>query len=138
MEKNIRLLSYRINKLSFSFHEGIKAGTKFQIKPKIECKMGRKDNTLFVNLSVRINEDISSPVPFDLDAALFGVFSVAAEQEQKVFIAEAMDCLYPILRAAVAGITANCNIPAYVLPFIDSSAVSAENSDGSIKNETIN
>ena len=123
MEKNIRLVSYRINKLGFTFHEGIKPGTKFQIKPKIECKLGRKDNTLFVNLSVRINEDISSPVPFDIDASIFAVFNAVSEQEQSVYIAEAMDCLYPIMRASIASITASCNIPSYVLPFIDSSAV---------------
>ncbi|MBO4323540.1 MAG: protein-export chaperone SecB [Clostridia bacterium] len=122
MEKNIKLVSYRINKLGFTFHDSIKPGAKFQIKPKIECKLGRKDNTLFVNLSVRINEDISSPVPFDLDASLFAVFNTVNEKDQNEYVAEAMDCLYPIMRAAIASITASCNIPAYVLPFIDSAA----------------
>ena len=129
MEKNVRLISYRVNKLNYSFHEGVKPGTKFQIKPKIECKMGRKEQTLFVNLSVRINEDISSPVPFDLDAGLFAVFTVVNEREQKTFIAEAIDCLYPIMRATVASVTASCNIPSYVLPFIDASAVSEGGAD---------
>ena len=137
MEKNIRLVSYRINKLGFNFHEGIKPGTKFQIKPKIECKMGRKDKTLFVNLSVRINEDISSPVPFDIDAAMFAVFNVEVEQDQKVFIADAMDCLYPFMRAAIAGITANCNIPAYVLPVIEYTSLTAESQNGAVA-ENIN
>lgn len=118
MEKNIKLLSYRINKLGYSFHEGIKPGTKFEIKPKIECKLGRNDKTLFVNLSARINEDISSPVPFDLDAAMFAVFAVVNERDQKEYVAEALDCLYPFLRSAVACITASCNIPTYVLPMI--------------------
>lgn len=134
MEKNIKLISYRINKLSYSFHEGIKPGTKFEIKPKIECKMGRKDKTLFVNLSARINEDISSPVPFDLDAALFAVFTVVNEREQKEFIAEAMDCLYPFLRSAVASITASFNIPTYVLPIINTEAVG----ENSVLTENIN
>ncbi len=137
MEKNIKLLSYRMNKIDFKFHEGIKPGTKFQIKPKIECKMGRKDSTLLVNLSVRVNEDISSPVPFNLDVALFGTFTVEHEQEQKVLIAEAMDCLYPFLRAAVASITANCNIPAYVLPVIDTAAV-AEGDGVAIPDQSLN
>lgn len=123
MEKHIRLLLYRVNRLEFKFNEGIKPGTKFQIKPKIECKMGRKDKTLFVNLSARINEDISSPVPFDLSAAMFGTFAVTEEADQSVLVKEAMETLYPFLRAAVASITANCNIPAYVLPVIDPSSV---------------
>ncbi len=137
MEKNIKLLSYRMNRIEFKFHEGIKPGTKFQIKPKIECKMGRKDNTLLVNLSVRVNEDISSPVPFNLDAALFATFNVENDAEQKVLIAEAMDCLYPLLRAAIVSITANCNIPAYVLPMINTAAV-AEGDGVAVPEQSLN
>lgn len=133
MEKNIKLINYRVNHIDFKFHETIKPGTKFQIRPKIECKMGRKDKTMIVNLSVRINEDISSPVPFNLSASMFGTFAVESEQEQKVYIAEAIDCLYPFLRAAIASITANCNIPAYVLPVINGSAVAE--GDGAVAPE---
>ena len=88
--------------------------------------MGRNDKTLFVNLSARVNEDISSPVPFDLNVAMFGTFTVVSEEEQKVFIAEAIETLYPYLRASVSAITANCNIPAYVMPVIDPDAVGGE------------
>lgn len=123
MENHIKLVTFRVNQIEFKFNEGIQPGTKFQIKPKIECKMGRNDKTLFVNLSVRVNEDISSPVPFNLSAAMFGTFVVESEAEQKVFISEAMETLYPYLRAAVSAITANCNIPAYILPVINPGAV---------------
>ena len=120
MEKHISLITYRINGIEFKFKEGIKAGTKFQIKPKIECKMGRNQNNLFVNLSVRINEDISSPVPFDLNVTSFGTFGVIKDADESVLVAEAMDTLYPFVRAAVASMTANCNIPPYILPLINS------------------
>ena len=121
MEKNIQLASYRINQFDFKFNEGIKPGTKFNINPKIECKVGRKDKTLFVNLSAKVNDDLSSPVPFNLHAAMFATFVVQNEVDQSVYAQEAMDVLYPFLRAAIAGITANCNIPAYVLPYINQS-----------------
>ena len=121
MEKNIQLASYRINQLEFKFNEGIKPGTKFNINPKIECKVGRKDKTLFVNLSAKVNDDLSSPVPFNLFAAMFATFVVQNEVDQSIYAQEAMEVLYPFLRAAIAGITANCNIPAYVLPYINQS-----------------
>ena len=123
MENHIKLVTFRVNQIEYKFNEGIRPGTKFQIKPKIECKMGRNDKNLFINLSVRVNEDISSPVPFNLNAAMFGTFVVENEADQKVFIAEAIETLYPFLRAAVSSITANCNIPAYILPVISPSAV---------------
>ena len=119
MEKNIQLTSYRINQLEFKFNEAIKPGVKFNINPKIECKVGRKDKTLFVNLSAKVNDDLSSPVPFNLYAAMFATFIIQNEVEQNVYAQEAMDVLYPFLRAAIASITANCNIPAYVLPYIN-------------------
>ena len=136
MERNIQLLTYRVNQLDFKFNEGIKPGTKFNINPKIECKVGRKDKTLFVNLSVKINDDISSPVPFNIFASLFATFVVKNEADQNVFATETMEVLYPFLRGAVASITANCNIPAYVLPFIEPSSL-AKNSEET-KGENLN
>ncbi len=136
MENHIKLLTFRINQIEYKFNEGIKPGTKFQIKPKIECKMGRNDKTLFVNLSARVNEDISSPVPFNLNVAMFGTFVVEKEEDQKVFVAEAMETLYPYLRAAVSAITANCNIPAYVMPVINQNAV--EGGEGVANDQSLN
>ena len=101
MERNIQLLTYRVNQLEFKFNEGIKPGTKFNINPKIECKVGRKDKTLFVNLSVKINDDISSPVPFNIFASIFATFVVKNEVEQNVFATESMEVLYPFLRAII-------------------------------------
>ena len=75
---------------------------------------------MFVNLSVRINEDISSPVPFDLNVTSFGTFGVIKDADESVLVSEAMDTLYPFVRAAVASMTANCNIPPYILPLINS------------------
>lgn len=134
MEKHVALITYRINNVEFKFKEGIQPGTKFRINPKIECKMGRNQNTLFVNLSVRINEDISSPVPFNLNVVMFGHFVAEKEAEQRVYAEEAIDILYPFLRAAVSSFTANCNIPPYVLPIINSNVIeenpaNAENKD---------
>ena len=126
MERHAKLITYKINEIEYKFNEGIKPGEKFQITPKIECKMGRNDKTLFINLSVRINEDISSPVPFNLKVAIFSTFAVAEEADQQVFIAEAIETLYPFLRAAVASITANCNIPPYILPVINPENATAE------------
>ena len=136
MERNIQLLTYRVNQLEFKFNEGIKPGTKFNINPKIECKVGRKDKTLFVNLSVKINDDISSPVPFNIFASIFATFVVKNEAEQNVFATEAMEVLYPFLRASVAAITANCNIPSYVLPLIEPSAMA--NKGAEVKGENLN
>ena len=104
---DLSLIYFRVNELEFKFNESIKPNTQFQIKPKIECKIAKKDENVFVNLIVKINEDISSPVPFDLKVALAGTFKVKenfvlAENNQKAVLAEAFSILYPYLRAIVS------------------------------------
>ena len=119
MEKHIQLAFYRINNLEFKINGNLPNGTKLNIVPKIECKVGVNDKTLLVNLSVRINNDISSPVPFNLTVEMFANFKIKEETEQSVYASEAMESLYPFLRASVASITANCNVVPYVLPVIN-------------------
>ena len=65
---------------------------------------------------------------------MFGHFVAEKESEQRVYAEEAIDILYPFLRAAVSSFTANCNIPPYVLPIINSNVIeenpaNAENKD---------
>lgn len=129
MDKHIKLVTFRVNEIEFKFNGAIKPGTQFRITPKIESKLGQNENNLFVNLSVRINEDISSPVPFNLNVVMFGHFIAEKPAEQKVYAEEAIEILYPFLRAAVSTFTANCNIPPYVLPVISSTALNDENNE---------
>ena len=134
MDKHIKLVTFRVNEIEFKFNGATKPDTQFRITPKIESKLGQNGKNLFVNLSVRVNEDISSPVPFNLNVVMFGHFVAEKEAEQKVYAEEAIDILYPFLRAAVSSFTANCNIPPYVLPIINSNVIeenpaNAENKD---------
>lgn len=129
MEKHIKLLTFRINEIEFKFNGAIKPGTAFKIMPKIENKLGVNDKNLFVNLSVRVNEDISSPVPFNLNVVMFGHFTIENPADQAVYVKESIETLYPFLRAAVTSITANCNIPPYVLPVINTDEASAQPSE---------
>lgn len=119
----LSLVYYRVNELEFSFNEGVKPNSSFQIKPKIECKIAKKEDMLFVNLTLKINEDISGPVPFNLKVLLAGTYKTADGSsldlvDQKMQINEAFSILYPYLRSIVSSITLNCNIPAYILPSV--------------------
>ena len=120
MDKHIKLVTFRVNEIEFKFNGATKPDTQFRITPKIESKLGQNGKNLFVNLSVRVNEDISSPVPFDLTVNAFGTFNVLKDATEAELASETMDTLYPFVRAAVASMTANCNIPPYILPIINS------------------
>ena len=92
MENNLQLVGYRINKFDFKFHDKYKQTTQFKILPKIECRAGRNEKTLFVNLSVRINEDISSPVPFNIDVEMFGTCKRGDGMSLPIF--KSVGCIY--------------------------------------------
>lgn len=120
---NISLVYYRVNELDFKFNEAVKGNVAFQIKPKIECKVAKKEDNLFVNLTLKINEDISAPVPFNLKVVLAGTFklkdaTLSDELAQKAQVNEAFSVLYPYLRSIVSSVTLQCNIPAYILPTV--------------------
>lgn len=134
----LSLVHYRVNEFDFKFNETVKPNTAFQIKPKIECKVAKKDELLFVNLTLKINEDISSPVPFEMRVLLSGTFksqdgTSLETNDQKAQVNEAFAILYPYLRSTVSSITVNFNIPAYILPtIIPEQLTEKENSEDAI------
>ena len=100
MNKCLSLVYFRVNEIEFKFNESIQPNSQFQIKPKIECKIAKKEDNVFVNLVLKINEDISSPVPFDLKVALAGTFKIKEgfvwdENDQKAVLTEAFVVVYP-------------------------------------------
>ncbi len=126
----LSLLYYRVSEMEFKFNENQKPNTAFQIKPKIECKIAKKEDHVYANLKLKINEDISSPVPFNLKVVLVGTFkskenAVFDEALQKAQVADACATLYPYLRSIVANLTVNCNLPAYFLPAMTADQLTA-------------
>ena len=99
--EEIKMTFYRVNKIDFKYNEQVKPDTKFQLKPRFDCKMGVNGKMLFVNLGVTVTNEQTSPTPFDLQ------------------VKACLRQLMPYLHSTVASITADCNIPAYFLPIID-------------------
>lgn len=126
MAKNLRLLEFKINKFDFQFVDGIKGGTVFNIKPEIECKIGKNGKTLNAFLSARVNENNSSPVPFNMYVILVARFGILKEAQDSEFVKEAFEELYPFLRSSIAGAMANFNVQPYFLPIISPYNLSAD------------
>lgn len=128
----LNLVFYRVNEMQFIFDERVKPNTAFKINPKIECKLAKNANGLTVDMILKINEDISSPVPFNLKVRLTGGFSGDVSGNEKDLMNEAFSILFPYMRAVVSTLTVNCNVPAYVLPAI--SRESLEKSENPAEN----
>ncbi len=119
--EEIKMTFYRVNKIDFKYNEQVKPDTKFQLKPRFDCKMGVNGKMLFVNLGVTVTNDQNNPTPFDLQVSLVGGFAMGdyAPEDNKIRLKACLRQLMPYLHSTVASITADCNIPAYFLPIID-------------------
>lgn len=112
-------LSYKLNRVK------IEPNQRLDIKPQFSRQVRKaNDNAkmLFIALSVKIESTEAEPKPFDINTSLVGVFELEKEpsaQEERAFVIEATQLLYPYLRAAVTNLTAQAYITPLNLPVIN-------------------
>ncbi|MCM1546013.1 MAG: protein-export chaperone SecB [Clostridiales bacterium] len=112
-------LSYKLNRVQIAPNQ------RLDIKPQF-ARQVRKPNDnkklVFVSLAVKIESTEQEPKPFNLDVALVGVYELEKEdytpQEERAFVIEATQMLYPYLRAAVTNLTAQSYVSPLNLPVI--------------------
>jgi len=112
-------LSYRLNRVQIAPNQ------RLDIKPQF-ARQVRKPNDnhklIFISLAVKIESSEKEPKPFDLNVNLVGVFELEKEdynaQEERAFVIEATQLLYPYLRSTVSNLTAQAYISPLNLPII--------------------
>ena len=124
----IRLVGYTVDKISFLANKSFdfKTNKKVNITPRFDREVTKIDDQTFV-LSLSISFDHpDNMIPFYLDLQISGTFIFTNWQTaQMVMISKnhATSVLYPYLRALVTTVTANANVPPYVLPIMNSSTL---------------
>ncbi|MDE5789289.1 MAG: protein-export chaperone SecB [Clostridia bacterium] len=112
-------LSYKLNRVQIAPNQ------RLDIKPQF-ARQVRKPNDnkklVFISLAVKIESTEKEPKPFNLDVNIVGVFDLEKEdytaQEERSFVIEATQLLYPYLRSTVSNLTANAFITPLNLPVI--------------------
>ncbi|MDE6557498.1 MAG: protein-export chaperone SecB [Clostridia bacterium] len=113
-------LSYKLNRVQLAPNQ------RLDIKPQF-ARQVRKPNDnkklMFISLAVKIESTEAEPKPFDLNVNLVGVFELEKEdytqQEERAFVIEATQLIYPYLRSAVTNLTAQAYIAPLNLPIIN-------------------
>lgn len=111
-------LSFKINRIKLNPDD------KLDIKPQFSRQVRKvtgNDKLNFVVLSVKIESTEAEPKPFDVNATMVGVFEVegvSSDAEERMFVIEATQLVYPYLRAAVTNLTAGAYIAPLNLPVI--------------------
>lgn len=112
-------LSYKLNRVQIAPNQ------RLDIKPQF-ARQVRKPNDnkkiIFVSLGVKIESTEQEPKPFNIDVTLVGVYELEKEdytqQEERSFVIEATQMLYPYLRATVTNLTAQAYVSPLNLPII--------------------
>ena len=112
-------LSYKLNRVQIAPNQ------RLDIKPQF-ARQVRKPNDnkkiIFVSLGVKIESTEQEPKPFNIDVTLVGVYELEKEdytqQEERSFVIEATQMLYPYLRATVTNLTAQAYVSPLTLPII--------------------
>lgn len=112
-------LSYKLNRIK------IEPNQRLDIKPQFSRQVRKSnENTriCFIALSVKIESTEAEPKPFDINTSIVGVFELEKDPtatEERAFVIEATQLMYPYLRAAVTNLTAQAYITPLNLPVIN-------------------
>ena len=111
--------------LSFKLNRVKLPQEKLDIKPQFSREVRRVDannKIRFIALSVEIKSTEESPKPFDIKVTLVGIFEleneVVSKEEERKFVIEATDILYPYIRSSVTNLTAQAYITPLNLPVL--------------------
>ncbi len=110
-------LSYKLNRVRIAPNQ------RLDIKPQFSRQVRKANDNkklVFIALSVKIETTDAEPKPFNLLASMVGVFELEKEdytpEEERAFVIEATQLLYPYLRAAVTNLTAQAYVSPLNLP----------------------
>ena len=114
-----------VEELSFNLNRvRIEPNQRLDIKPQFSRQVRKANENAklnFIALSVKIQSTDEEPKPFNLSATVVGIFELAEEpnaQQERSFVIEATQLLYPYLRSAVTNLTAQAYIAPLNLPVI--------------------
>lgn len=127
-EAALQLLKYKVDKIEFNLNENYKIiqGTSIELNQNLERIISKIDeNTLQVTLKYDIYNLENKQVPFTMSIIISSVFSLLnweQESNKEIATVNTVAILFPFMRSLIATITANANVPPYILPVLNVSA----------------
>lgn len=117
---SVEELSFKINRVQIAPNQ------RLDIKPQFSRQVRKANDNAkinFISLSVKIESTEAEPKPFDINVNIVGIYELETDkytpQEERAFVIEATQGLYPYLRAAVTNLTSQAYIAPLNLPIIN-------------------
>lgn len=117
----IKLVGYSVDKMSFILNKSFKVepNHKIQVKPNFNREITKRDDHSFIlTLSISF-DDYMEDIPFYLDIQISGIFDVKNWETEPALTVSKLNgtaILFPYLRSLITTVTANANVPPYILP----------------------
>ena len=115
------LLKYQVDKVEFAFNENFDFSKDESIQ--LNQKFGREfkkidDDHCKVTIGLFIDQMEDMLTPFTLKVEISGIFQLKNWESCAIDLMKTntIAILYPFLRALVATLTSNANVPPYILP----------------------
>ncbi len=124
----LQFLYYSVDEIHYKDVPSENGINKFQLHPRYERKLIELgDNKYDFIVSVKIAPSKDNPAPFELYVAITGHFilneadnePLNTDLKESILRKNTAAILFPFLRAIVASITVNANIPSLVLPVLN-------------------
>ncbi|MGN0805892.1 MAG: protein-export chaperone SecB [Candidatus Coproplasma sp.] len=113
-------LSFKLNRVQLAPNQ------RLDVKPQFARQVRKANDNkklIFIALSVKIESTEAEPKPFDINVGLVGMYELETEdytaEEERAFVIEATNQLYPYLRSAVTNLTAQAYITPLNLPVLN-------------------
>ena len=113
-------LSFKMNRVR------LEPNARLDIKPQFSRQVRKvKDNDklMFIALSLKVESTEAEPKPFNINVTLVGTFEVedlaSGGEQERDFVIEATNMLFPYLRAAVTNLPASAYVAPLNLPVIN-------------------
>lgn len=124
----LTLKNYVIKYINFSVNEDFNFDHEISIciTPEFTREITKIDNdNVAVDLTVCV-ENVNNNMPFSLKTNIVGIFYLENWEHPEVsplILSNSVAILFPYLRAFISTITANANIPPYILPVMNIAAM---------------
>ena len=115
---DVNNIIFNRNQVFFDNKNLIDREIKLQFKYETEF-FSVNDTDFDILLGVKLSPAVDEILPFNLDIALTGHYSVDKDAPRDIFIQNAIAILFPYLRTLVSNTTLNANITPLILPCVN-------------------
>ena len=113
-------LSFKMNRVRLEPNARLDINLQFSRQVR---KVKDNDKLMFIALSLKVESTEAEPKPFNINVTLVGTFEVedmaSGGEQERDFVIEATNMLFPYLRAAVTNLTASAYVAPLNLPVIN-------------------